>query len=55
MNKTKAPQISTLEAVIVLLVVLGIMSAGVIGWGLSPQVPVLLAMGVVARFSMVNS
>ncbi len=31
MNKTTEPQISTLEAVIVLLVVLGIMSAGVIG------------------------
>ena len=54
MNKTKAPQISTLEAVIVLLVVLGIMSAGVIGWGLSPQVPVLLAMGVVTAWAMLR-
>ena len=54
MNKTKAPQISTLEAVIVLLVVLGIMSAGVIGWGLSPQVPVLLAMGVVTVWAMLR-
>lgn len=54
MNKTKAPQISTLEAVIVLLVVLGIMSAGVIGWRLSPQVPVLLAMGVVTAWAMLR-
>lgn len=54
MNKTTEPQISTLEAVIVLLVVLGIMSAGVIGWGLSPQVPVLLAMGVVTAWAMLR-
>jgi len=55
MNKTKStPKISTLEAVIVLLVVLGIMSLGVIGFGLSPQVPVLLAMGVVTAWAMLR-
>nr|WP_277623014.1 Na+/H+ antiporter NhaC family protein [Lactiplantibacillus plantarum] len=30
------------------------MSAGVIGWGLSPQVPVLLAMGVVTAWAMLR-
>ncbi|AVK63911.1 Na+/H+ antiporter NhaC [Lactobacillus sp. CBA3606] len=55
MKKTNTiPKISTLEAVIVLLVVLGIMSLGVIGLGLSPQVPVLLAMGVVTAWAMLR-
>lgn len=53
MKKTKdTPKVSTLEAAIVLLVVLGIMSLGVIGFHLSPQVPVLLAMGVVTAWAM---
>nr|WP_170177428.1 Na+/H+ antiporter NhaC family protein [Lactiplantibacillus modestisalitolerans] len=55
MKKTMTtPNVSTGEAVIVLLVVLGIMSLGVIGFGLSPQVPVLLAMGVVTAWAMLR-
>ncbi|CAM3046450.1 Na+/H+ antiporter NhaC [Lactiplantibacillus plajomi] len=53
-KETSTPQVSTLEAAIVLLVVLGIMSLGVIGFGLSPQVPVLLAMGVVTAWAMLR-
>jgi NhaC family Na+:H+ antiporter len=40
-------KISAVEAVCVLLVVLALMGVGVIGFGLSPQVPVMLAMATV--------
>ncbi|MFD1670521.1 Na+/H+ antiporter NhaC [Agrilactobacillus yilanensis] len=43
---SRLPKIKLGEAIIVLLVILGIMGVGVIGLGLSPQVPVLLAMTV---------
>lgn len=42
----QVPKIRLGEAIIVLLIILGIMGFGVIGFGLSPQVPVLLAMTV---------
>ncbi|WP_416353206.1 Na+/H+ antiporter NhaC [Agrilactobacillus fermenti] len=49
----KRIQLSIREAMIMLGLILGIMGVGVIGFGLSPQVPVLLAMTVIifwARF-----
>ncbi|GAF39349.1 predicted tyrosine transporter, NhaC family [Agrilactobacillus composti DSM 18527 = JCM 14202] len=45
-TKQKIQKIRLGEAIIVLLVILAIMGVGVIGFGLSPQVPVLLAMTV---------
>ncbi|KRL01642.1 Na+/H+ antiporter NhaC [Liquorilactobacillus capillatus] len=45
MNETK--KISVIEASCILILVLVIMGTGVIGFGLSPQVPVMLAMGAI--------
>ena len=45
--QNKIRPLSFWEAVIVLILVLGIMGVGVIGLGISPQVPVMLALGFV--------
>ncbi|KLD60476.1 sodium:proton antiporter, partial [Lactiplantibacillus plantarum] len=54
MNKTKAPQISTLEAVIVLLDVVIRIPLCSLGFGDVYQSPVLLAMGVVTVWAMLR-
>ncbi|WP_125982437.1 Na+/H+ antiporter NhaC [Loigolactobacillus iwatensis] len=43
----KVKSVNVMEAGLILIIVLGIMGVGVIGFGLSPQVPVMLAMSVV--------